>query len=815
MPALQQHWIATVYLSPTTGTVSVGDCLIPDAAGTFHVVATAAARSAASRTSRVSGIALTAGDSENRAVEIQVVGPCPPAITGLGAGTATSLSVGTNGRLERDATPSIPAGDCDADGWAYLNFSGSGSSGGSGFTAGGDLSGTETSQTVEKVKGTTITTAGGALPVGAVLRTTAAGVADWGTVNLADTDAVTGTLPVVRGGTNLTTGDLVGQANKAVTVNVGETGYTFTTIPAGASTPTGTGFRHVTSGTEDAAAKLVENVDVDAAAAIAITKLATSGTRGQVFEAFDSGSGIVNRFGYRDLAAGTTSSTGAVNNLSTLDANNNPTGLMIFTGAGPSLTGLANGTDGRKFVVAYVGAGTMTVVNDSASSTAANRIVTGTGADIVLYNTESVSLWYDSANSRWRVIRSAPTEAQVTNSSTGTLNDVSTINGSSIAAGGVLFTGAAPSVTGFSNGTNGRLIRVHTTGGALVLNNENAGSSAGNRILTGTGGNVTLANGEAALLFYDATNSRWRLVDESIRTQTLLNKTFSVDNNSLVSGTQLNGDMLKSNGTVFGRVARGTANQVWAMNGSGTDSGWVTLSSGANPAGSGSEVQYRSSGTAFGAFANWSHSSGNLLANSSGAISFESGGATTGKIRLKSQASAIPVIVVDDGVGGNRTATLQVDTNNQVNTFGFTAFSTQITGSNVTVSGNSNIYYQIAGSTQFWMSTTAIAVGLPVGGLSQPFRFKRATINMAANPTTATASQAECPLLTLTGGPGSGNWDLILPNVSEAYFVVRQTSGGWGATCKKSGGTGVTVNGAVKMISHDGTDYVNHGTMTT
>jgi hypothetical protein len=45
------------------------------------------------------------------------------------------------------------------------------------------------------------------------------------------------------------------------------------TVPAGSTVPTGTGFRHVTTGTEDAAAKLVENVDVHATAAIAESKL--------------------------------------------------------------------------------------------------------------------------------------------------------------------------------------------------------------------------------------------------------------------------------------------------------------------------------------------------------------------------------------------------------------------------------------------------------------------------------------------------------------------------------------------------------------
>lgn len=44
---------------------------------------------------------------------------------------------------------------------------------------------------------------------------------------------------------------------------------------AGLSTPTGTGFTHITAGVQDAAAKLVVNADVDAAAAIALSKLAS------------------------------------------------------------------------------------------------------------------------------------------------------------------------------------------------------------------------------------------------------------------------------------------------------------------------------------------------------------------------------------------------------------------------------------------------------------------------------------------------------------------------------------------------------------
>ncbi len=125
MPAQQQHAVFTGYLSGSTGAVAAGYVMTLDSSGDYYVVATSANRTAASRTSRCAGINITAGDDDNRAVEIQVVGPCPPAITGLAAGSASQLIVNASGQLERSASPGasdIVAGYCDADGWAYLNF---------------------------------------------------------------------------------------------------------------------------------------------------------------------------------------------------------------------------------------------------------------------------------------------------------------------------------------------------------------------------------------------------------------------------------------------------------------------------------------------------------------------------------------------------------------------------------------------------------------------------------------------------------------------------------------------------------------------
>ena len=63
-------------------------------------------------------------------------------------------------------------------------------------TMGGDVSGTTASATVAKVNATTITTAGGALTTGTVLRVTGAASADWGALDLANASAVTGALPI-------------------------------------------------------------------------------------------------------------------------------------------------------------------------------------------------------------------------------------------------------------------------------------------------------------------------------------------------------------------------------------------------------------------------------------------------------------------------------------------------------------------------------------------------------------------------------------------------------------------------------------------
>lgn len=75
---------------------------------------------------------------------------------------------------------------------------------------------------------------------------------------------------------------------------------------------------------------------------------------------------------------------------------------------------------------------------------------------------------------------------------------------------------AAFSLTGILNGGSGalgRLLYLHnTTAQDLTISNESASSTALNRILTGTGSDVTLTAASRATLLYSTTDSRWILI---------------------------------------------------------------------------------------------------------------------------------------------------------------------------------------------------------------------------------------------------------------------------------------------------------------
>lgn len=72
--------------------------------------------------------------------------------------------------------------------------------------------------------------------------------------------------------------------------------------------------------------------------------------------------------------------------------------------AGSTVSGFANGTDGREIRLVNVGANTITITNQDAASAAANRIITATGASILMLADDCMILMYDATTQRWRQI---------------------------------------------------------------------------------------------------------------------------------------------------------------------------------------------------------------------------------------------------------------------------------------------------------------------------------------------------------------------------------------------------------------------------
>lgn len=76
--------------------------------------------------------------------------------------------------------------------------------------------------------------------------------------------------------------------------------------------------------------------------------------------------------------------------------------------AGPTgsyaITGIAAATDGHQLEIYATVAQTVTIRNESASSTAANRIITMTGADVALTGPSIARLTYDATDARWHLV---------------------------------------------------------------------------------------------------------------------------------------------------------------------------------------------------------------------------------------------------------------------------------------------------------------------------------------------------------------------------------------------------------------------------
>lgn len=230
------------------------------------------------------------------------------------------------------------------------------------------------------------------------------------------------------------------------------------------------------------------------------------------------------------IAAGSNiSTTAGATDTVTIDVVSNPTftGLvtasngLTVSSSGASITGgLNNNSGGITNAGAVSGATTVTAsgnINTTAGVLQLNGTdinTAGTLTNVAYENqsnvfTQSNAFQANLVNTEGGYFATQRISADI--STTGTLNDLDFGTGSL-----VRFSGASTqTVTGLANGADGRILTIiNAAAQAMNINNEDGGSTAANRIVTGTGGNISVASGSSLTLIYDSSDSRWRVIGD-------------------------------------------------------------------------------------------------------------------------------------------------------------------------------------------------------------------------------------------------------------------------------------------------------------
>lgn len=276
-----------------------------------------------------------------------------------------------------------------------------------------------------------------------------------------------------------------------------------------------------------------------------------------------------------------------------------PTGLSGATiiRASPSstatITGITGGASGRILIIHNIGSQLLVVNAQDSGSTAANRIIHGNGlTSISIQVDQNIALVYDGTTSRWRSFAwpstySAGTNLSLSGSNVFSLADNVVIGASLTTAmflGNVLNptsisgtvndwtpTGIATSmiiriatsgtttITGVGNGIGGRVLILHNiSGNNITLANQSASSSAGTRMITGTGADITMAPDQSATMVFDTSTNRWRIIAAP--------SSGSGTVTSIATTAPISGGTITTSGTIS--LAACSTNQIYKYNGS-------------------------------------------------------------------------------------------------------------------------------------------------------------------------------------------------------------------------------------------------------
>ncbi len=335
----------------------------------------------------------------------------------------------------------------------------------------------------------------------------------------------------------------------------------------------------------------------------------------------------------------------------------------------------------------------------------------------------------------------------IINTSTGDITACATTDSNGDDADIIIFTGVAPDLKGMVPTATSKKITLMPTGGPLRIFHQAAAATGVNRLITGpNAGTRTLKDEETSTVIYDTNLSKWRVHR-------------GVDGDEVVNTAQTslgNGDIQGAhNVKIFG----GTGSSGAASQGS-MEFGPQSSTSGTVKLGPADAVSFRN-----GAL---NDDVGGLYLDSSNRVSI---GEVSGSDNFKIGAT-----------GGGTEALIQTTVGMRV-----------VCGGVVTAGGDG--LFNLAG---------LLAGG---GGESKPFRVAHTSISLggvAGTNVTESGNQYECPLQLIAAG--AAGQSVTVPPTQGSIYIMR-VSGGFPATIKASGQTGVTVeSGYSALVRGNGTD---------